>query len=455
MTDKVISKSAEPSPPLNSRAIVALTGLSYFCIAVSFSYLDRSYGFLDGEGIFWGHWAALGFGAGILHARSPLPAGEKQWKIVGTLAAILCVFPAFFKFNLLRWLAVSLLLVIGARAVVLRTRRDFHLTLTVIFVVSFMVGTHGRADWTLWFYLGPAWVLGGLALAWEHASGVVLSRWIKIPLTLGFILLAFLLSVVLFFFAPRPPILGFGFLPPGTDTPGMFKPPAAMGGDASKSGQRPGIEAGQGAADGLGQSELARRWDSMLKDMRKALSDKFIPQWQRGLMQFLLDTAQSLFDRLTGQAMSQIGATTETETVEEKQLFSFKVNWLLLLALWLAAYFIWLRRFRIGIQLVLWSAWAAVPRWPAASMRMSALAMKWCLRQHGYAREPGQSVREHWNSGVKLAPLAKQWLGYAVESYCAMRFGGRPASPRDANNMRKAVQGASDIMAGIAPELAR
>ena len=194
----------EPEPRLNSRTVVALTGLSYLFVGLGFSYLDRRYGSFALEGTLWLVWAMLGFGAGTLNALRPLGAGRALWLGMGVVGGVLALFPGFLMFNLLRWTCVTLMIVMGARAVILRTRRDFYLTLIVIFVVSFMVGTHGNADWTLWFYLGPAWVFGGLALAWEHAAGVKLSRWVKVSMTLGFMAVALLLAIGLFFFAPRP-----------------------------------------------------------------------------------------------------------------------------------------------------------------------------------------------------------------------------------------------------------
>src|SRR5262249_32965709 len=140
--------------------------------------------------------------------------------------------------------SLTLMITLAARAVVMRTRRDFYLSQTVIFVVSLMVATHMAADWTVWFYLAPAWLLAALALAWEYAAGVAISRWAKGGLTLGFILLSFLLAMLLFLFGPRPPSLGFGFLPPGTDTPNLLKQEAG----------NQGTGRGDGAANGLGRA---------------------------------------------------------------------------------------------------------------------------------------------------------------------------------------------------------
>lgn len=453
------STPADLSPRLNSRAVIVLTGLSYFFVGLAFSYLDRRFKSFGLEGFVWLVWTLLGFGAGTLHVHKSGAAGQTQWTVLGTIGLLLALFPGFVMFNLLRWVSLTLMIVLGARAAVLKTRRDFYLMLIVVFVVSFMVGTHGNADWTLWFYLGPAWVFGALALAWEHALGTPLSRWTKMGMTLGFIGMSMLLAGLLFFFAPRPPILGFGFLPPGTDTPGQFQQPAGGGDSPSAQGRSDsssagsGTGAGQGGSGALQQSELAQQWGSMLKGMRQAMADDFIPQWQRSLMDTLLNAAQSLLSSLTGPSSesAQGGALSQ----EPSERWTIKVNWLLLLAALLAGYLLWRRRYRLGLGIVLGASWLLAAHFPAQSMRLSAQALKWCLHLHGHQRSPGQSVREHWGAAAGIAPLAKRWLGYAVDTYCETRFGGVPASPVRALNMHQAVQGACDIMLGFAPEFNR
>lgn len=458
-----VATPADESPLLNSRAVVVLTGLSYLFTGFGFSFLDRRFGSFGLEGFLWLVWAVLGFGAGVIHVGKPASAGKSQWLVLGSLGGVLALFPGFAIYNLLRWTSLTLMIVIGARAAVLKRRRDFYFTLIVILVVGFMVGTHGNADWTLLFYLGPAWVFAGLALAWDHAAGTPLSRWTKMFMTLGFITASFLLAVALFFFAPRPPILGFGFLPPGTDTPSMFTQPAGSGGQQGKGGSDGALDSGgstgQANAGALQQGGLGQQWDALLKSMRRAASDKTIPQWQRSIMDKTLDWAQTLHGMLTGQAFKPAGDPVQMEALpqplEQEERFPFQLNWLMVLALLLAGYLLWRRRYRLGLQVMLGSAWLLSRRYPAQSMRLSAQAMKWCLHMQGYKRRPGQSVREHWVAAVGVAPLAKRWLGYAVESYCAMRFSNVPATPQQAIHMRMVVMGACDIMLGMVPELAR
>ena len=455
-----VARPLANSLPLNSRAVVVLTGLSYLFVGFGFSFLDRRYDFFGVEALLWAAWAILGFGAGAFNIGKPGNAGQTQWLVFGLLGGVLALVPGFAMFNLLRWMCLTLMIVIGARAAVLKTRRDFYMTLSVVFVVSFMVGTHGSADWTLWFYLGPAWLFAGLALAWDHASGTALSRWIKIVMTTSFIALSFLLAFALFFFAPRPPILGFGFLPPGADTPGMFKLPAG--------GDEVGGKSGNSAGSGLGGTSTAQQnsagspWDAMLKAMRKSAGDKSIPQWQRSMMGSALDWAQALHGRLTGQLGASPDDPSSTnalgdfsESFEQFKRLVFELNWLLILALLLASYLLWRNRYRLGLQLVLGGAWLLSKSYPQQSMRLSAQAMKWCLHQRGYKRRPYHSVREHLQSATNMPPLAKRWFGYAMESYCSMRFDALPATPQQAVNMRRAVWGACEIVMGKAPELTK
>ncbi len=441
--------------PLNSRAVVVLTALAYFFVGLSFSYLDRQFLSFGFESLIWGGWTLLGFGAAALHMGKPAPAGRKQWVLLGSLGLLFAVFPGFAIYNMLRLTALTLMIVIGARAAILRTRRDFHLTLTVIFVVSFLAGTHGRADWTLWFYLGPAWVFGGLALAWDHAHGAGLSRATKAAMTMGFIGTALVLAMLIFFLAPRPPVLGFGFLPPGTESAGMFQ--NAAGGGGEKGGRNPDRSNGaSGSGSGSGRSGdtgdapsagWAQRWNDMLASMRRAAADRNIPQWQRNAMGQLLNGTQTMLDSIAGLSVGQGDITGGDQVLLVRyNRVTYKVNWPLLLALLLLGCFLWLRRYRIGMATILGLSWLLARLAPERSMRLSAQAMHWCLRMRGQQRQPGQSVREYWSSIPGIDPLARRWMDRAMETYCEMRFGLQPAVTRSALNMHEAVQGTCDIL---------
>jgi len=457
-TGTPVAATAEDGGRLNSRAVVILTGCSYAFVGLGFSYLDRRFDAFPLESSLWLFWALLGFGAGTYNLRKPVGAGQTQWLVCGALGALLAFFPGLAIYNLLRWVSLTLMVVVGARAAVLRARRDFHFTLAAVFVVSFMVGTHGNADWTLWFYLGPAWTCAALALAWDHVARATFSRRTTLLMTLGFIGASFWLAVLLFFVAPRPPILGFGFLPPAADAPGLLQ---SMGGKSAQPGDvarqgAPGVGGGVGDGGLAPQATWALQWEAMLKSMRKSAADPKIPRWQRRLMETMLDAAQSIPIALAVQRVESPEASQQTEPFQDRLTrLALQINWKWLLALALGSYLLWRRRYRLGLNLVLGGAWLMARYRPVLSMRLTALAMKWCLHQHGYRRSPGQSVREHWMATEGIAPLARRWLCDAMEVYCTKRFGGQPATVQQALDMRKSVLGACEILMGAVPELAR
>lgn len=461
-------KGAATSPALKSRGAIVFAGLSYLFVAFAFSYLDRKFKGFGVESLLWLVWALVGFGAGAINLRRAEGAGATQWMVLGLLGLVLALFPGVALYAFPRWVCLALLIIIGARAATMRTRRDFYLTLTVIFTVSFMVATHYNADWSLWFYLGPAWLFGAFALAWLHAEGVAIPRWTKFSMATGFVGLSFVLASVLFLFAPRPPVLGFGFLPPGADVPGLFDEPAGdAGGMTGQSGKQSGTASGSSHKPGQGggaQGEatlrsggLAQQWGDMLGRMREAARDPTVPQWQRGAIQGMVGTAQSLLDRLTGSPAGGEGQGGMVQSPSPRPTFTppSLLDLLLWLALAVAAWLLVRYRYRLGLSAALGISWLLAKPFPAQSMRLSARAMTWCLRIRSHPPARGQSVREHWSSVPGIAPMARKWLRYALESYCATRFGGVPATRQRALHMRQAVQGTCDILMGALPELGR
>ncbi|MDP3701259.1 MAG: transglutaminaseTgpA domain-containing protein [Hylemonella sp.] len=456
-------------PPLTSRMVLFFTACSYLCVALSFSYLDRRHGFFVGEGVFWLVWSLLGFGTALFYLGRGSRAAETHWKIMGGLATVIMLV-VFFKYNLLRWAGVSLLLVLSARAVVLHTRRDFYLALTVIFVVSLMVATYWTADWTVWFYLAPAWLFASLALAWEHAAGAAVPRWAKGSMTLGFIALSFVLALLLFLFAPRPPTLGFGFLPPGTDTPNLNRQDA--GGQGAQRGEGGGPGAGSdGSAAGSGQSAGAgSAWQRMFERMRRDLQDPNMPEWQRETLQRLtgwgeiaaaalsgnlvLGTKRVPGDELPGTSLGEL-LQQAGEYCVQQIIVPFWPWLLLLLVLALLVYRYWRRRYRIAAAGLLLLALWTVRTQPGWSMRLSARALDCCLRQQGHGPRRGVSLREQLAGAASVPDLPRRWLTYALDLYGETRFGAAAADARRAANMRKAVHGASQILSGLMPELRR
>nr|WP_315463431.1 transglutaminaseTgpA domain-containing protein [uncultured Rhodoferax sp.] len=462
--------TADDSPPLQSRGVLILTGLSFLFVGLAFSYLDRRYGHFGLEGTLWVLWAFFGFGAGALHALKPQgEGGQVQWAVMGSVGGLLAVFPGFLMFNLLRWICLLIMVVMGARAAVMRTRRDFYFTLMVIFSVSFMAGTHDNADWTLWIYLGPAWAFGALALAWEHAAGNPLSRWTKLLMTGGFLGTALLLTAVLFLFMPRPSTLGFGFLPPGTDTPGMFTTPAGGANqDGNQGGNGAGGNASVGSSGASGQQQpggTLGQWQGMLKEMRSSLQDASIPQWQRNALGHVLGAGEWMMRALGGERGTyakgpQNSDTDPTKQVQEfnltaQQLFDWLTALLLALVLCLLGYWLWRRRYQVGMVITLNAAQLLAHRYPMRSMELSAWSLKWGLRVHGHPQQAGQSIREYVSTARAVPPLARKWMAYAVEDYCAVRFGGVAATPARATRMQESVRGAYEVASGLMPELSK
>jgi hypothetical protein len=466
--------AASPAPArtaqdrLSGRLIVVFTGLCYLCVAVGFSYLDRRYGHFQAESLFWLAWAALGFTAGSFAKNRAAPAGKGLSVVLTVFAVMLAIFPAFFMYMMLRWACVLLLLVTAARAPVMHTRRDLYLCLTTCFTVSFVAAAHGSADWTLWFYLGPAWIFAGLALTWDYAPSRAIGHATRLGMNLGFVAATTLIAALLFFFVPRPPVLGFGFIPPAADASGLLGQPAGNPSGGAGTGQRPsaGKASGPGEGQGKGEGEASGdstgegqgsgsgqswqdRWQDMLGKMRPALKDPAMPQWQKNLLEKLLALGEMPGD---GQAPSGGAAPGESPSPLEKTANTIASLLALLLALVLA-WLIYRWRYWVGIELLHFGAWLSAPVRPLVSMRLSAQAIKLCLREAGHKSQAGQSVREYVAAAPGQPPLVRRWLGHAVELYCETRFGAVQATPARANSMRRAVSAATQVVKGYAPEL--
>lgn len=459
--------------PLGSRGALFFTACSYLCVALSFSYLDRRHGFFSGESVFWMVWTFLGFGAALFYLGRGSRVAQAHWTVMGSLAGLF-VLIVFFRYNLLRWASVALLLILSARAVVLSTRRDLYLALTVVFVVSLMVATYWTADWTVWFYLAPAWVFAALALAWEHAAGAALSRWVRGGLTLSFVGLAFLLAMLLFLILPRPAVLGFGFLPPGTDTPNLVKQDGGGQGQQPGEGGRPGNAGGSGSA---GSDPRAggggNGWQQMFQRMQRDLNDPHMPEWQRATMRRLTGWGEVLAAALSGELVvgqrrvpgdELPGSSTLQELGEvvvqvlERVEYVVRIWWpalvLLLLLLWLL-YRFWARRYQVAAAILLHGAGGLLRLRPRLSMTLSVLALDCCLRQQGHLPARGVSLREQLSMADSVPDLPRRWLAYALDLYGEVRFGSKEPTVQHAANMHKAVHGASGILAGLLPELRR
>lgn len=436
--------SLPASPPIAGAAPIVLAGGCFLCVAWAFSYLDRRHGGFGVESMLWLGWALLGFGTG---ARQPAGGPSRATWVVRVMAAlgVLAALAGLLMYAMPRWVCFVLLIATAVRAPRLSTERDLHLSLVTIFTVSFMAASHWSANWTLWVYLGPAWCLGCLALAWQHAARGGLSWRITLPLTMAFIGLAFALASVLFLFAPLPPVLGFGFLPPGGDT-GLWSSPAGPDGSAgAEAGRGPGGTAGSGGSAGTGS--IAGRggsagsaasgagnggdaWRRMFGRMRADLDgDRTVPAWQRELLEGMISAAEA-FERVA------------------RLIAMAAPPWWMALVLMLAWYG-WRLRRRMA-----WVAWlvlaSALAGWrPAWSLRCTVRAMDACLRGTGHPPGPGQSLREHWLGAPTDSSVARRWMQDAVDRYGAIRFGRSPATRQDARYFYQAVQAVGDIRWGM------
>lgn len=442
LTDRPVLRSdAMPDEKLGSPAILVLCGCAYLGVALAFSYLDRRFGRFGVEAGWWIIWTCLGFGNGVLSLKADAARDRGFALALAIIAGALSLFPGFLMFRLDRWAALLLLLFTAARAANMRSRRDFYYGLVAIVAVSLLVATHSNADWTTWFYLGPAWLAIAMALAWDYAAGVQLGSLRKSVLALGFVAVCIALSTAIFTMLPQPRILGFGFLPPGTSAPGRFQ------GEVSEPARAAGPLSAQQSGSDTPETVLGQA----VQRMRQSLKDPALPGWQRLAVQGLLAGAEALM-RGTGNADGPV--MLRQMTAEEAQAFANRIAavqsflrfiaWLLMLAL--AAGIVWLLRWRIGIVLALGGAWALVRISPSASMRCSSFAIRWLLARGGHPLRPGQSVLEHVQTAVALPAPAREWLERSTRIYCADRFGGARASDRSAAYVRRAVDAARELM---------
>lgn len=468
---RVMAPSSVPASSRLGAGTVVLTGLAYFWLGLAFSYLDRRHRLFGLEAALWAVWTLLGFGAGALHAlRSDASAGQRQVWVMGIVGFLLALFPGSALYAFPRWICVALLILMGARAATMRTERDMYLTLTVVFAVSFMVGTHATADWSLWFYLGPAWLCCALALAWQHAHCVALPRSAKWSLTTAFVSAAAACALLLFVVVPKPSLLGFGFLPGGEES-GPWGPAFKQGGTHPGRAPAHGDQGGGGGAGASGQGSgstptpewLEQDWRGMLGALQSAASDPFMPQWQRDAIAGMASLGQSLLDVLTGRGAGASGGAARgasggegdgnTSSSSAPSPGAAPPWWWVLIAL--LFYLAFRYRHRMGLAAALGAAWVLAHPFPKHSMRLSALAMTWCLHSQGLHRLQGRSVREHWSGVIGLPEMAARWLHRALDLYGAMRFGAVPATPQRALQMRQAVQGAADVVLLVLPKRRR
>ena len=170
----VLRSDASWTHSLRSRLVVAWCGMANLFVAWAFAYLDRRLGHFATEAVLWLIWSGVGYTSAVLGLRRET-SGRRIVVVLLTIVACVLAFPGFLAFDLLRWTASSLLLFASARAPAMSIARHLYLNLASIIAASLVVATHFSADWTVWFYLGPAWFFVVMAMAWDYAQFAELS----------------------------------------------------------------------------------------------------------------------------------------------------------------------------------------------------------------------------------------------------------------------------------------
>jgi hypothetical protein len=422
---------------LPSRWVHALAGACCLFTGWAFWYLDRSYGDFGPAGTLWFVATVLGFATGALNLHRGGPAGRIVCALLGALLALIAIYPGYVLYSLLRWLALCLMFATVARAALMRTRRDLYFALLACFVCSSVAAIHHRADWTLWVYLGPAWLCAGLALTVEYVASHAVGAWTKTGASLAFVGATAALAAALFLFLPRPATLGFGFLPPGADVPALTQ---SRGGGSAGEGRRGGIgssgDAAAAAPDGLASSS----WQRMIDAMRQSLADPHMPRWQRALLQRGLDGAAAVAGLAEG-----VGIAVRYIRIELPRIPPWV--WAVSLLACLALHAAWQRRHLLALQALGLPAWLLQRLHPAWSMRLSAWMLGHALTQAGAGPCRQRTLRERLQHTHGVPPLGRRWCDEALDLYYAMRFGRAVASPARAGAMRSAVLDAVDLLA--------
>lgn len=458
---------AQPLEPVEGRAVLVLAWIAYLGVALSHAFLDRSYGHFVGHTIMWAGWSALGFGIRLVAPGRPVlrrRIGIGMTVLVGLVTVMMVLGSP----NLVRVGAQALLYLIPARVVVLQTRRDLYYLLAVLVAIALSVITHNRAQWPIWFYLGPAWLAIGLVLAWDYAARLQVAAWIKVASTAAFAGLCVAVMLVVISLVPRPYILGFGFLPPGTTHPGMHRTEGAGPQPRESSSDPAAANQGQGQGGGSGGERRdpgpgASSPGGWVLGVREALQDKHLPQWQRTVIETALRMAEG-FDPQAPPAAADRSTSGERGTAKDGAGFAqgegksvdaedgwgrasgpFRILWLLL-ALGLFLLLLWLRRWRIATSAALGAAWLLTRANARASMRCSMQALRWLLRWRGHPLLPGQSLAEQVAGASRVPAVVRGWLGDAVRAYGGWRFGAIPAHPRLAMQLRQRVLAADEAL---------
>lgn len=435
-----MSEALSVDEPLPSRWVHVFAGACFVFVALSFNYLDRRHGdFSPGVALSWVLAAVAGFGTGAWQLGRGGPAARLACAVLGCIGLWLAIYPTYQMYSLLRWLVLCLMFAAVARAALMRSRKDFYLCLAICFVCTCVVAIHPRADWTLWVYLGPAWICAGLALTIEHVAARKVPRWLQILSSVGFVGGVGMLALALFLLLPRPPVLGFGFLPPGSSNPSQIPSPARRGGEAGH-----GADSDSAGSRGQASAEVPGPWPQMIQQMRPAVQDRHMPEWQRALLGGLLDAMAALtpHDAAGGAVDGTAGNAAQSRAVTLRiKPWWFAVLLLAVLLVWWA----WRRRHVIALNVMSPVAWALIAISPQWSMRTSARMIGYCLARADRPRPAALTLRERLALAHGLPALSSKLFNAAVSSYYASRFGRIEADAGCAARMRLQVLDAADV----------
>jgi len=430
-----MSKDSSAAEPLPSRWVPAFAGACLLCVALSFSYVDRRHGSLNsGETTLWMIAVALGFGTGAWQLGRPGRSGLVVCALLSVPAAVIAVFPGFFLYTLLRWLALCLLFLAIVRAPIMRSRKDLYLCLAICFVAACATATAGGADWTMWTYIGPAWIFAGLALTIDYVAGRRLPLWIQMTTSVGFVAVVGIAALVLFLWLPRPPTLGFGFMP----TSGADQSPPI---EAGKGGGGAGSEPGNAQTPSRAPSE----WQQMIDRMRQTTRDPNMPAWQRRMLGTLLDGMSALGPDAAEESSEGTSGSHALETIAQWSLHLSLWWFVMLLCAALAVWWLRRRRYAVALKTLSVIAWALAWMSPQLSMRLSARMIEYCLAWTDRSRPAALTLRERLSEADDLPKTARRWFDEAVTTYYAARFGRDPSTHASSEQMRTTVLNAIDL----------
>ena len=246
-----------------------------------------------------------------------------------------------------------------------------------------------------------------------------------------------MLALALFLLLPRPPVLGFGFLPPGSDDPTQVPIPIRKGGEAG-AGNSSGSGSGSAGSTSSPTASGPGAWAQMVQGMRPATQDRHMPEWQRGLLGSLLDAIAPRDEVGDGRT----GAVSKTQG----GVLQIKLWWFATLPLAaLLAWWAWRRRYAIALKALSLVAWAVIPISPRRSMRVSARMIEYCLAWTDCPRPAALTLRERLALAHKLPSLSSQLFELAVATYYASRFGRTEANASGAARMRLDVLDGADV----------